>query len=51
MILTTEAERGLWLSDAPWEDVRHLQRPPVDGALKIVGMGERKDEAGSSPYA
>ena len=46
VILTTEEERELWLSPAPWEEVRHLQRPLADGALKVVAMGERKDEVG-----
>ena len=46
MILTTEAERELWLSGAPWDEVRHLQRPLADGLLKTVAMGERKDETG-----
>ena len=44
VILTTEAERELWLSGAPWEEVRHLQRPLPDGALKVVATGERRDE-------
>ncbi len=45
VILTTPEERDLWLSDAPWEQVRHLQRPLPDGALKVVARGDRKDEA------
>ncbi len=50
VILTTEAERELWLSDAPWEAVSHLQRPLGAGQLKVVAMGERKDGAnGASP--
>jgi putative SOS response-associated peptidase YedK len=36
VILTTAEERDLWLSDAPWEEVRRLQRPLADGALEIV---------------
>ena len=44
VILTTEAERELWLSDAPWEAVSHLQRPLADGALMVVRVGERRDE-------
>jgi len=44
VILTTEAERDLWLSGAPWEDVKSLQRPLPDGMLKVVGEGARSDE-------
>ena len=29
VILTDPAEWDLWLSDAPWAEVRHLQRPPA----------------------
>jgi putative SOS response-associated peptidase YedK len=36
VILTTEAERDLWMSDAPWGEVAHLQRPLPDGALQVV---------------
>jgi putative SOS response-associated peptidase YedK len=45
VILTTEEERDLWLSAAPWDEVKHLQRSLPDGALQIVGHGGRKDEA------
>jgi putative SOS response-associated peptidase YedK len=45
VILTTEDERDLWLSGAPWEDVRSLQRPLAPGALKVVAHGVRKDDA------
>jgi putative SOS response-associated peptidase YedK len=45
VILTTEAERELWMSDAPWDEVKHLQRPLPDGALRVVAQGVRKDEA------
>jgi putative SOS response-associated peptidase YedK len=45
VILTTEADCDLWLSGAPWDDVKHLQRPLPDGTLKIVARGVRKDEA------
>ena len=44
VILTTEAEQDLWMSDAPWEDVKGLQRPLPDGRLTIVARGVRKDE-------
>jgi putative SOS response-associated peptidase YedK len=30
VILTTPEERDLWLSDAPWAEVAHLQRPLPD---------------------
>ena len=45
VILTEPAEWDLWMSDAAWTDVKHLQRPLPDGALKVVAQGERKDEA------
>lgn len=45
VILTTEAERDLWLSGAPWEDVKALQRPLPPNALTVVARGVRKDEA------
>jgi len=45
VILTTEAERDLWMSDAPWEEVMHLQRPLTDSALRVVAVGERVDPA------
>jgi len=44
VILATESERDLWLSDAPWSEVQHLQRPLPDGALKVVAQGAKKDE-------
>lgn len=45
VILTTEAERELWMSDAPWAEVAGLQRPLPDGGLRIVAQGARQDEA------
>jgi putative SOS response-associated peptidase YedK len=45
VILTEPAEWDLWLSDAPWPDVRHLQRPLPDGALQIVERGPKEDLA------
>ena len=36
VILTTEEERDLWISDAPCDEVRHLQRPLPEGVLKMV---------------
>jgi putative SOS response-associated peptidase YedK len=44
VILTDAAERELWMSDAPWEELKHLQRPLPDGVLKVVATGARKDE-------
>ena len=44
VILTTEAERELWMSGT-WADVQHLQRPLPDGALQVVATGRRKDGA------
>ncbi|QUD86969.1 SOS response-associated peptidase family protein [Phenylobacterium montanum] len=44
VILLTEAERDLWMSDASWEEVKHLQRPLPPGTLKVVGQGDRKDD-------
>jgi putative SOS response-associated peptidase YedK len=38
VILTEEAERNLWMSDAPWMEVAHLQRPLADGALKVLAQ-------------
>jgi putative SOS response-associated peptidase YedK len=45
VILTEEAEQDLWMSDAPWDEVKHLQRPLPNGALKVVVRGVRQDEA------
>jgi len=45
VILTEPAEWDLWMSDAPWAEVKQLQRPLPDGALKVVASGVRKDEA------
>jgi putative SOS response-associated peptidase YedK len=44
-ILTTEAECDLWMSGAPWDEVKHLQRPLPDGALKVVARDVRQDDA------
>ncbi|CAN5133233.1 SOS response-associated peptidase [soil metagenome] len=43
VILTSEDERALWLSDAPWDAVKHLQRPLPAGSLVEVARGDRKD--------
>lgn len=42
VILTTEAERDLWMSGS-WEEVKSLQRPLPDGTLSIVATGRKKD--------
>lgn len=46
VILASEDDRELWLSDRPWSEVAHLQRPLPDGSLKVVarGVGLRSDE-------
>ena len=51
VILTTREERELWLGEAPWEEVRHLQRPLAGGALKVVVTGLHQDGAEPSPLA
>jgi putative SOS response-associated peptidase YedK len=44
VILTEEAEWDEWMSDKPWGEVEHLQRPLAAGALKVVARGVRQDE-------
>ncbi|HEY3949604.1 SOS response-associated peptidase [Phenylobacterium sp.] len=44
VILTTEAECDAWMSDKPWSEVAHLQRPLPD-CLKIVNRRVKQDEA------
>ena len=44
VILSTEQERSLWLS-AAWQDAVKLQRPLLDGSLKVVASGTRQDGA------
>ena len=44
VILTRDADWDLWLSGAPWDEVKHLQRPLPAGALQVVARGVRKDE-------
>jgi putative SOS response-associated peptidase YedK len=48
VILTRPEEWDLWMSDAPWDEVKHLQRPLPDGTLKVVATGVRQDEAVSA---
>lgn len=43
VILTDPADWDLWLSDAAWPDVQHLQRPLPDGTLQIVARGVKED--------
>jgi putative SOS response-associated peptidase YedK len=45
VILTSPAEWDLWLSDASWPEVKHLQRPLEDGVLKLVATDARADPA------
>jgi putative SOS response-associated peptidase YedK len=41
VILTTEAERDLWMTGA-WNEVQALQHPLPDGSLSVVATGRRK---------
>jgi putative SOS response-associated peptidase YedK len=45
VILTMRQEIDLWMT-GPEEDALKLQRPLVDGALKIVARGEKEDRGG-----
>jgi putative SOS response-associated peptidase YedK len=45
VILTSPEEWDLWLSAAPWPEVKHLQRPLEDGVLKLVATDTRSDTA------
>ncbi len=44
VILTTPAEVDAWLL-APTKEALALQRPLLDGALKIVARGDRTGDA------
>jgi putative SOS response-associated peptidase YedK len=43
VILTDPADIDLWLSGAPWEEVKHLQCAPAEGVLKIVPPAVSKE--------
>ena len=45
VILTEEADCELWMSEAPWAEVRHLQLPLPNGSLQVVARGVRQDDA------
>jgi putative SOS response-associated peptidase YedK len=45
VILTEPTEWDLWMSEAPWPNVKGLQRPLPDGDLKVVSVGPREDGA------
>jgi putative SOS response-associated peptidase YedK len=44
VILTTEAEIDQWMT-APADEALKLQRPLLDGTLRIVATGEKEDKA------
>jgi putative SOS response-associated peptidase YedK len=44
VILTKPDEIEVWLTQ-PWELAKLLQRPLLDGALKIVARGDKEDAA------
>jgi putative SOS response-associated peptidase YedK len=44
VILTEEAEWDLWMSEAPWDEVKQLQKPLRDGSLQVVATGVRQDQ-------
>jgi len=48
VILTTPEECDVWLR-APWDEAGTLQRPLLDGVLKIIASGEREDPPPERP--
>lgn len=43
VILTTQEEQEAWMQ-APWPEASALQRPLPDGALTIIGRGQKQDD-------